>query len=828
MAQDEPEAVKDETPKDDIVVTGRRPPGSALGEAAPVAVLDAEAIQALGVTSLKDLLRLLKPLTTSNSGSEPVFLLNGRRISGFREIQALPPEAMERTEVLNEQDSARFGFPATVRVVNFVTKKHFRALTIEQGAGTTTDGGGGTAKAEVGATRIKGDGRTTLTVAYDRQNPLFADERPYQADSDTLFDRTGNLRGVGSGSIDLALDRLAGRPVITAAVPTDPAQRDRLTAYAATADTPRVTDISPFLSLPSRDQLKVDATHAVPVGKTMTGSLNLSMDAQRGFALAGLQGAALRLPAGNPASPFSGDTLLYRYLGEAGTLTQRNDNLTLHAGSTLQGGIGRWIWSVTGEYDRVRARASVDRGVDLVALQAAIDAGADPYDLTASVGTADRIITRSRTLTDTATAKATANGPLLTLPAGQALLTLNADYASSNSNGRLGDGDGPATTLARTVRGGSASVDLPIASADRGVLDAIGSLSANATLGVTDVSDYGSLASNNLSLRWNPWRPLEITASINTTRTPPAITALTNPVVTVPNTPFFDFVTGTSTLIAVTGGGNTDLAPEQRQIRTLGVNWQPIKGRDLRLNLAYVDTRITDQLVYPGNATAALQAAFPERFPRDASGQLLRADLRPVNAFRERERKVTAGWSFFGPLGPKPPEPMPPVAGEAPPPPPKPRPMLWSFATFTARLDDRLVLSPGQAELDLLDGASLDGNSGRPRFEVQGNIGGSVGPLRLGTYAFWQAPTRIRSAIAASDLRFTPATFVGIYSQLEGAQLAPRATWAKGTTFQFEVQNLLNDRTDVRDRTGAVPFRFQPSFLDPFGRIVRLSVRKLF
>jgi len=203
--------------------------------------------------------------------------------------------------------------------------------------------------------------------------------------------------------------------------------------------------------------------------------------------------------------------MLYRYLDEAGALTQRNDNLTLHAGSAIQGGIGRWMWTVSGEYDRVRARASVDRGVDPAVLQAAVDAGADPYDLSDRIATAARIITRSRTLTNTATAKATANGPAFDLPAGQALLTLNADYAYSNSTGRLADNAGAATSLTRTIAGGSASLDLPIASADRGVLSAIGSLSANATLGLVGVSDYGSLLSSNVALNWTPsarFRPM--------------------------------------------------------------------------------------------------------------------------------------------------------------------------------------------------------------------------------------------------------------------------------------------------------------------------------
>ena len=45
---------------------------------------------------------------------------------------------------------------------------------------------------------------------------------------------------------------------------------------------------------------------------------------------------------------------------------------------------------------------------------------------------------------------------------------------------------------------------------------------------------------------------------------------------------------------------------------------------------------------------------------------------------------------------------------------------------------------------------------------------------------------------------------------------------------QFTIENLLNDRIDVRDRLGRVPNRFQAAYLDPLGRSVRLGLRKLF
>ncbi len=815
--------------RDDIVITGKRLPGSVIGDAEPVAVLDAAAMQAMGVTNLTDMLRLLKPLTTSANGSEPVFLLNGRRVSGYGEIQSLPPEAMERTEILPEVEAARLGFPSTVRVVNFITKKHFSALTLEEGAGTTTDGGGGIALLQFGSTRIEGPARQSLTIAYDRQDPLLASRRPVFPDAGSLFDIVGNIGPAGGGSIDPALDALAGRAVTSAAVPVDRAIRGTLAGYASGANTPRVTDLAPFQSIPGRDTLKVDGTHAMPIGRSVTASLNLTMEAKRGSGLSGLPRMLLRVPAGNPASPFGRDVLLYRYVEEAGPLVQRTRNLDLHAGSTFQGRLERWEWSVTGNYDRLRSDAAVDQGLVADARQAAIASGGDPFGPFTPAEIANRIVDRSRTVTNTYSVKANANGKAFALPAGDARMTVTGDYARSASRGTLVGASGPARDFARAVRGASVNLDIPLASADRGVLDRIGSLSANGTIGLSSVSDYGSLVSGNAGVTWTPRGPVQITASVTVTQLPPAIGILTTPVVTVPNAPYFDFVTGDSALVTVVTGGNADLIPERRRTSTVGASWKPMKTKEVRFNLDYTETRIEGQTAYLQAVTPTLQAAFPDRFVRDAAGRLQSVDLRPVNLTRETDRKVQGRVSLWLPVGPAPkPAAGAPARDAPPPPPPKPRPMIYGFGSVTARLDDRLVLRPGQPELDLLDGDTLDGSGGRSRYEAQGNLGGSYGPVQGGFYAQWQGPTRIRSDIAASDLRFSAKMFVGLYSTIDAARLAPRAGWAKKMTFQLNVQNIFNDRIAVRDRNGTVPYRFQPAFLDPYGRIVRLSVRKLF
>ncbi len=44
----------------------------------------------------------------------------------------------------------------------------------------------------------------------------------------------------------------------------------------------------------------------------------------------------------------------------------------------------------------------------------------------------------------------------------------------------------------------------------------------------------------------------------------------------------------------------------------------------------------------------------------------------------------------------------------------------------------------------------------------------------------------------------------------------------------LSIDNLFDARQQVRDRLGTTPLSYQPGYLDPLGRSVRLSVRKLF
>ena len=52
--------------------------------------------------------------------------------------------------------------------------------------------------------------------------------------------------------------------------------------------------------------------------------------------------------------------------------------------------------------------------------------------------------------------------------------------------------------------------------------------------------------------------------------------------------------------------------------------------------------------------------------------------------------------------------------------------------------------------------------------------------------------------------------------------------WLRGARITLSVDNLFDSRIQVRDETGLTPLSYQPGFVDPLGRSVRLSIRKLF
>jgi len=178
------QANDNETPaldEGDIVVVATRIGGQIDAPQAPIATFDEAEIQALGASSITELLARVSPQTSSGrgrgGGGQPVILVNGQRITNFREMRNYPPEAIKRVEILPEEVGLRYGFPPNSRVVNMILKDNYSNRRVEADYAIPTRGGFSEMELEATLLKIRKLNRFTVTAKAGDTSPLFESER---------------------------------------------------------------------------------------------------------------------------------------------------------------------------------------------------------------------------------------------------------------------------------------------------------------------------------------------------------------------------------------------------------------------------------------------------------------------------------------------------------------------------------------------------------------------------------------------------------------------------------------------------------------------------
>lgn len=903
-AQDQPQGGAAAPDEDEIVVTGQAPRGSVIGNIQPEQSLGAADVRALGATSISELITELAPQTNGT----PVILLNGKRISSFSEIQDIPSEAIARVDILPEQVALSYGYAPTQKVVNIVLRQRFRAETAQLRGGTTTQGGGENGEVEGGLLRIRGDNRFSLNLEYNRAADLLESERgivsaapgrPYAID--------GNITSAIAGAqIDCALSALAGQPVTVAAVPASAAGAPpSLSSFVAGANTPEVSDVTRYRTLSSAtESFAANATLSRALGG-VSATLNARLQLSDSDTLQGLSQAALTLPGGSPFSPFASDVTLYRYLTQAGALQQQVRGNTGHVGLTLNGGLGRgWLWSFTGNGDLSVTNTHTDRGVATGAIQSAIDAGdpaVNPYGTFAGTLLGTRIVDSARAKSQALQGDLLVSGSPFDLPAGKVMTSIRVGASANGFSSRsLRGGIASSTDYNREIGSGQVSVDLPITSRSRGVLGAVGDVSVNVNAAAQHYSDFGTLSTLGYGLRWKPVAAVQILASASQDRAAPTGAQITDPLISTPNLSVFDYATGQSVFVTQLSGGNPGLRESVRDQFRLTATVKPFEKPNLTLTATYLNSRTRNPIFAFPTPTPAVEAAFPQRFLRDADGNLLQIDARPLNFLRAQSEQLRWGFDLSVPLkshiqkvieawraaGSKPedrPKELddiraafmrgrpPRQGGDAPPPPPGDGAGQGgerggrgasgagpggggfrgppgggfgggpggagggrlSFSLYhTWHFTENILIAPGIAPLDLLDGDATGSSGGQPRHELQARIGYSNNGIGARLGVDWESGTHVDGALGGnSRLDFGSLATVDLrlfanFTQMPS--LVKRVPFLRGARVQISVDNLFNQRRDVTDATGMTPLRYQPGYLDAQGRTVSISFRKLF
>ena len=154
------------------------------------------------------------------------------------------------------------------------------------------------------------------------------------------------------------------------------------------------------------------------------------------------------------------------------------------------------------------------------------------------------------------------------------------------------------------------------------------------------------------------------------------------------------------------------------------------------------------------------------------------------------------------------------------------------FAVFhTWYFRDTILIRQGVPELDLLNGAAIGNGGGQPQHQVDVQAGITQNGFGARLSATWQSATSVTGEDAADTLRFHGYTttslrlFANIGQQF---QLVRKHPWMRGMRVTASIDNLFDQRLHVTDPTGVTPISYQPDYLNPLGRTVRISIRKLF
>lgn len=767
--------------------------GAAVGDFEPELVLDEEQIKAYGASSIAELLTALEPQTRSSrgGGGMPVLLVNGRRISGFQEIQGIPPEAIERTEVLPEDAALAYGYTADQRVVNFVLKAQFRSVTLQASARRPDQGGRTSTQLESNFLRIAGKQRWTMDLGYQNDTPLFETER--------------NIIRSADGA-PAAVDPNAYRTL-----------------------------------LPEREQGTVRGSMMRDLNGTTALTVSGSLEDTTSFSYLGLPGVSLPPPNNSPLSR-TNDTLA----GKAGFVA---DGFLGDWRWTLTGGYDRTETKTrTGTITPFPDLPAIPaRGVDtarsvssLANVEAVFNGNAwegpaGNLNSTLKVGfntqTLDSESVRSsvfseRSLSrDRASASGNFNLPIASKSRevlgvlGDLSANLNLGYEDLSDFGgltsyTLGLNWTPwepfnvSASYAEEQNAPSMSQlnDPTISTPNVPVYDFATGQSVNITR--IEGGNLGLSEETRKTLRFGinltpiKDKDLRLTANYTRTQVDDSIAA---------------FPTITPELEAALPERFNRVGGQLVSIDARPLNFQGAERQEVRWGFNY-----STPFGKPDPAAAArMGGTGGPGGPRPGG---------PGGGPRMGGGPTTMTISSGGPGGGG--GPMMRMGGGPRGGGGQPGQGRFNFSLYhTYRIQDEITIRDGLPVLDLLNGAATGSRGGQPKNEIQMQAGVFKSGMGAFMNANWRDSTRIDGGgSGAQDLTFSDQTTVGlnVFADLSSrASWVEKYPWLKGARINFGVENLFDSRLEVRDAQGNTPLSYQSDYLDPLGRTFRISLRKI-
>jgi hypothetical protein len=319
-------------------------------------------------------------------------------------------------------------------------------------------------------------------------------------------------------------------------------------------------------------------------------------------------------------------------------------------------------------------------------------------------------------------------------------------------------------------------------------------------------------------LDWNPIDKVHIDGIYTDHRTAPTVQQLRAPPVYTPNVELFDFVASQTAYVTEITGGNPSLSETDDRVANFGLSLGPFLGKTV-FSAHYEQSRVSNAIGALPPITSYVELAFPERFMRAPDGTLIELDDRWVNLQNETTDDLKWGFNLWVPL----------EAAAAP----HAMPNRIEVSLFdTWYLHDTTLIRAGIPVLDLLDGAPSDIAGGQPRHKIEfrtlvyeDGLGGVLS-------AAWRSPTVVGSgdATAPDPIFFSSLATadIRVFADFERMPITKQYAWAQGARVSLALTNVFDRRQSVHDAAGITPIAFEPGYLDPAGRVVAITLRKVF
>jgi iron complex outermembrane recepter protein len=642
-----------------MTVEGRKIPESVFGSLdpdIPVTVFDRRDIEALGVSSVTDLMRYVPLQLHTMPGSflgdgtqfadlrglgfdTTLVLINGRRtiatasaltVNAF-DLNSIPPAAVERVEIVSDSNSAMYGADAIGGVVNIVLRKDVPEPRLDMDYGAA-DGGSVERHAAFSAAGSLGRASGSMVLDYFDRSPLLGRERDRWNDQD--FTRFGSIdwRSPAAAPGNVSSTTIENLPGLSSGFAAIPPMRsgDALTTadFAATAGERNLESLFRYYGVTDAIARKgAVAQGEYKFAEQLSGFGEL-LYVDREFR-AQFEPPALsrQLVSGeNPHNPFHEDVLVDALLAELGPQIFASRAEMVRAAGGVRGRIREWDWAASlqtnrddavtvrsNELDQTKVSAALAASDSESALDPFGGAGANSPALLSSLLAAP---SRNHFRTQANQSIASVRGPLKALPAGPLELAAGAEWREELARYDIGPPTDIAGSHQRSIVAAFGELRLPLVG-EAAMVPAVHDLALVLSGRIDDYSDFGHAFNPEYALIWRPTSRLTVRTSLAQSFRPPSLFDLNMPLVERQG-PIADPARNNElSFLTFRGGGNPDLQPSNADSLSIGLRFEPQVPSALRIGANYWRISIDDTVTIPSpERLLAAESRFPERVVR--------------------------------------------------------------------------------------------------------------------------------------------------------------------------------------------------------------------